>query len=93
MEEELATSTRDIKALGLQLEQKELQLNAKNKEIKTERLKMEDLKTELRNIKAGLHNSARFIQEPKELKEAVKELYRRHLGNFEQVRDDLTRCK
>ena len=93
MEEELATFSRDIKALELQLEQKELQLNAKDKEIKTERLKMNDLKTELRSIKAGLHNSARFIQEPKELKEAVKELYRRHLGDFEQVRDHLVHCR
>ena len=79
-------SSRDIKALELHLEQRELQINAKDKEIRRERQTMEDLRTELRNIKAGLHNSSRFIQEPKELKEAVKELCRKHLEDFEQVR-------
>ena len=78
-------SSRDIKSLELHLEQRELQINAKDKEIRRERQTVEDLRTELRNIKAGLHQSSRFIQEPKELKEAVKELYRKHLEDFEQV--------
>ena len=78
-------SSRDIKALELQLEQRELQLSAKDKEIRSERQQVEDLRTELRNIKCGLHSSSRYIQEPRELKEAVKELYRKHLEDFEQV--------
>ena len=44
-----------------------------------------DLKVELRTMKAGLHNTSQFIQEPKELKEAVKELYRKHLHDYDQV--------
>ena len=78
-------SSRDIKSLELHLEKRELQINAKDKEIRRERQMMEDLRTELRNIKAGLHRSSRYILEPKELKEAVKELYRKHLEDFEQV--------
>ena len=44
-----------------------------------------DLKVELRGIKAGLHGTTRLIQEPKELKEAIKVLYRKHLQHFDQV--------
>ena len=36
-------------------------------------------------MKAGLHNTSQFILEPKELKEAVKELYRKHLHDYDQV--------
>ena len=40
---------------------------------------------EIQNIKAGLHGTTRYIQEPKQLKESVKELYRKYLRDFEQV--------
>ena len=79
-------SSRDIKSLELELERRELQISAKDKEIRRERQSVEDLKTELRNIKTGLDRSSRFIQEPHHLKEAVKELYRKHLDNFKPVR-------
>lgn len=85
MEEELGMSSRDIKSLELELEQSRLQITAKDKEIRRERQTVEDLRTELRNIKTGLDRSSRYIQEPKELKEAVKELYRKHLDNFQPV--------
>ena len=86
MEEELGMSSRDIKSLELELEQSRLQISAKDKEIRRERQTVEDLRTELRNIKTGLDRSSRYIQEPKELKEAVKELYRKHLDDFKSVR-------
>ena len=79
-------SSRDIKSLELELEQSRLQISAKDKEIHRERQTVEDLRTELRNIKTGLDRSSRYIQEPKELKEAVKELYRKHLDDFKPVR-------
>lgn len=85
MEEELGMSSRDITSLNLHLEQRELQISAKDREIRKVRQMVADLRTELRSIKAGLKNSSRFIQEPKELKDAVKELYRKHLKDFEQV--------
>ena len=85
MEEELGMSSRDIKSLELELEQSRLQISAKDKEIRRERQTVEDLRTELRNIKTGLDRSSRYIQEPKELKEAVKELYRKHLDDFKPV--------
>ena len=43
------------------------------------------MRVELQNIKAGLHGTSRYIQEPKQLKEKIKELYRLHLGDFEEV--------
>ena len=46
---------------------------------------MQDLKSEIQNIKAGLHGTTRYIQEPKQLKESVKELYRKYLRDFDQV--------
>ncbi len=39
----------------------------------------QNLKVELRTVKAGLNNGSRFIQELKELKEATKELYTRNI--------------
>ena len=48
-------------------------------------LQVHDLKVELRNIKAGLHNTSRFIQEPKDLKESIKALYRKHLQDYDTV--------
>ena len=48
-------------------------------------VQVHDLKVELRNIKAGLHNTSRFIQEPKDLKEAIKALYRKHLQDYDRV--------
>ena len=49
-------------------------------------VQVHDLKVELRNIKAGLHNTSRFIQEPKDLKEAIKALYRKHLQDYDRVK-------
>ncbi|CAI8000413.1 Cilia- and flagella-associated protein 57 [Geodia barretti] len=74
MEEELGMSSRDIKSLELELEQSRLQISAKDKEIRRERQSVEDLRTELRNIKTGLDRSSRYIQEPKELKEACERI-------------------
>lgn len=85
MEEELGMSSRDIKSLELELEQRGLQINAKEKEIRRVRQTVESLRTELRNIKTGLDRSSQFIQEPKHLKEAVKELYRKHLEDFKTL--------
>ena len=49
-------------------------------------VQVHDLKVELRNIKAGLHNTSRFIQEPKDLKESIKALYRKHLQDYDRVK-------
>ena len=49
-------------------------------------LQVQDLRVEVQNIKAGLHATTRYIQEPKQLKESIKELYRKYLRDFEQAR-------
>ena len=48
-------------------------------------VQVHDLKVELKNIKAGLHSTSRFIQEPKQLKESIKALYRKHLQDYDKV--------
>ena len=85
METELSDLSRENRAQQLVMSQKDLRLDATTKEMQKERQQVQDLKVELRNVKAGLHNTSRYIQEPKELKEAVKELYRKHLHDFDQV--------
>ena len=45
-------------------------------EMMQEREQCQNLKVELRTVKAGLNNGSRFIQE---LKEAIKELYTRNI--------------
>ncbi len=86
MEGELGELSRDNKALQLAMTQKDLRLDATAKDMLHEKQSVQYLKVELKNIKTGLHNTSRFIQEPKELKEKIKELYRKHLHDFDQVR-------
>ncbi len=86
MEGELGELSRDNKALQLAMTQKDLRLDATAKDMLHEKQSVQYLRVELKNIKAGLHSTSRFIQEPKELKEKIKELYRKHLQDFNQVR-------
>lgn len=85
MESELSDLSREKKALDLAMMETKHRLSATTKEMMKEREQSHNLKVELRNVKAGLHNTSRFIQEPKELKEAVKSLYKKHLHDFDQV--------
>lgn len=84
MEAELSGFSRDNKELLLEMEKQKLRLDATSKEMMRERQLVHLRDVELRNIKGGLHKSSRFVQEPKQLKEAVKELYRKHLQDFDQ---------
>ena len=85
MEAELSEFSRENKAKDLDISHNKLRLVATTKEMMQEREQCQNLKVELRTVKAGLHNTSRFIQEPKELKEAIKELYKKHLQDFDQV--------
>ena len=86
METELSEFSRENKALELAMSHNKLRLNATTKEMVQERELCHALKVELRTVKAGLHSTSRYIQEPKQLKEAIKDLYRKHLQDFDQVR-------
>lgn len=88
MEAELSEFSRENKALELAMSHNKLRLAATTKEMMNERDECHNLKVELRNIKAGLHNTSRFIQEPADLKEAIKGLYRKHLQDFDQVSEN-----
>ena len=86
METELSEFSRENKALELAMSHNKLRLAATTKEMVQEREQCHTLKVELRTIKAGLHNTSRFIQEPQHLKEVIKDLYKKHLQDFDQVR-------
>ena len=86
METELSEFSRENKALELGMSHNKLRLSATTKEMMQEREQCHTLKVELRTIKAGLHNTSRYILEPKQLKAAIKELYKKHLQDFDQVR-------
>lgn len=85
MEAELEESSRDNKALLLAIENHELKLKATTKEMNQERQQVHNLKVEIQGFKANLHNTTRFIQEPKQLKETMKEMYKRYLRDYDQV--------
>lgn len=84
MEAELEESSRDNKALLLAIENHELKLKATTKEMNQERQQVHNLKVEIQGFKANLHNTTRFIQEPKQLKETMKEMYKRYLRDYDQ---------
>ena len=89
MEAELSEFSRENKALELAMSHNKLRLAATTKEMMQEREKCHNLKVELRTVKAGLHSTSRFIQEPAELKEAIKDLYKKHLQDFDKVNINL----
>ncbi len=89
METELSEFSRENKALELAMSHNKLRLAATTKEMVQEREQCHMLKVELRTVKAGLHNTSRYIQEPNHLKEAIKDLYKKHLQDFDQVREGI----
>lgn len=48
-------------------------------------IQVHNLKVEIQGFKANLHNTTRFIQEPKQLKETMKEMYKKYLRDYDQV--------
>ena len=48
-------------------------------------VKVHDLKVQIANFKASLQSTSALIQEPKELKLAMKELYKKYLKDYTQV--------
>ena len=68
--------SRENKAKDLDISHNKLHLVAITNEMMQEREQCQNLKVELRTVKAGLNNGSRFIQE---LKEAIKELYTRNI--------------
>ena len=92
MESELSDLSREKRALDLAMMENKHRLSATTKEMMKEREQSHNLKVELRNVKAGLHNTSRFIQEPKELKEAIKSLYKKYLLDFDKVHMYMNVC-
>ncbi|XP_019854181.1 PREDICTED: cilia- and flagella-associated protein 57 [Amphimedon queenslandica] len=84
MEIELSDYSRYNKELLREREQQKLKLEATTKEMMKERRQVHDLKVEIENFKCSLHGTTRHIQEPKVLKEEIKDLYKRYLKNYDE---------
>jgi chromosome segregation ATPase len=54
-------------------------LKATEKEMYMERQKVRDTEAVCRRFKTDLHNCVAYIQEPKKLKESIKQLYAKHV--------------
>ena len=100
MEIELSDYSRYNKELLREREQQKLKLEATTREMMKERrlvyklnknylfivlCQVHDLKVEIENFKCSLHGTTRHIQEPKVLKEEIKDLYKRYLKNYDEV--------
>jgi WD40 repeat protein len=85
MEVELGDYSRDNKELLRQMEQQELKLQATTKEMMKERKQVHDLKVEIDNFKCSLHATTQCIQDPKHLKDAVKDLYKKYLKDYDET--------
>jgi DNA repair exonuclease SbcCD ATPase subunit len=80
MEQELERFHK--KNQSLELKNKELlqKLKATDKELKSERQRVQDTEAILKRFRTDIHHTAGLIQEPKQLKESVISLYKKHVG-------------
>ena len=56
-------------------------------------LQVHDLKVEIENFRCSLHATTRHIQEPKVLKEEVKDLYKKYLKDYDEVKIIKSNCR
>jgi len=79
MESELERFHKQNNGLELNIAELRLKLKATEKELYQERQKCHDIDAEVKRFKTDLHNVTAYIQEPKQLKEGVKELYGKYV--------------
>ncbi|XP_076829140.1 cilia and flagella associated protein 57 [Brachyhypopomus gauderio] len=85
MEGELQEFNNKNTQLDLTINELKLKLKAKDKELHKEKQKVKNGETLVCRFKTDLHNCVRFIQEPKKLKESIRELYKRHVHQSDVV--------
>eukprot|EP00304_Pavlova_gyrans_P012532 CAMPEP_0206035036 /NCGR_PEP_ID=MMETSP1466-20131121/1785_1 /ASSEMBLY_ACC=CAM_ASM_001126 /TAXON_ID=44452 /ORGANISM="Pavlova gyrans, Strain CCMP608" /LENGTH=1327 /DNA_ID=CAMNT_0053409369 /DNA_START=150 /DNA_END=4130 /DNA_ORIENTATION=+ len=78
MDEELERYHFQNQELDLRIHEQKLRLDGMQREIKTQRTKLSDAAADVHAFKSGLHDTIQHIQDPRRLKEKVKELYQRH---------------
>merc|ERR1719171_89054 len=79
MDAELEDYVRKNKQLALDISQLQMKQRALQEEIKTQKKKLRDDMALIKRFKIDLHECLQFIQEPKQLKEAVALLYRKYV--------------
>merc|ERR1712144_189953 len=79
MDAELDAYMRDNKQLALDISQLQMKQRALQEEIKTQKKKLRDDMALIKRFKIDLHECMQFIQEPKQLKEAVALLYSKYV--------------
>merc|ERR1711937_841100 len=79
MEAELEDYMRKNKQLALDISQLQMKQRALQEEIKTQKRKLRDDVALIKRFKIDLHECMQFIQEPKQLKEAVALLYSKYV--------------
>jgi chromosome segregation ATPase len=78
MESELERISKTNQVLDLNIVQLKQKLKATEKEMQAERLAVREKEQHIRKFQTDLHNTVGLIQEPKQLKDSIKELYKKY---------------
>ncbi|XP_053484612.1 cilia- and flagella-associated protein 57 isoform X3 [Ictalurus furcatus] len=85
MEAELEQFRKKCTQLDLTISELKLKLKATTRERQKERQRVQDVQAVLHRFKTDLHNCVGFIQEPKKLKESIREIYDRYIQQSDVV--------
>ncbi|XP_034159183.2 cilia- and flagella-associated protein 57 isoform X1 [Pangasianodon hypophthalmus] len=85
MEAELEQFRKKSTQLELTITELKLKLKATDKERQKEMQRIRDVEAVLHRFKTDLHNCVGFIQEPKKLKESIREIYERYVQQSDVV--------
>ncbi|XP_055986867.1 cilia- and flagella-associated protein 57 [Sorex fumeus] len=85
MENELERFHKQNTQLGLNITELWQKLKASNKELREEQQKQRDTEALVRRFKTDLHNCVAYIQEPRLLKEKVRELFEMYVQRADMV--------
>lgn len=79
MESELERFHKQNTQLELNITEYKQKLRATDKELRMERQRVRDIEAIIKHMKIDLHNCVGHIQDPKRLKEFIKELHEKHV--------------
>uniref|UniRef100_W5MH82 Cilia- and flagella-associated protein 57 n=1 Tax=Lepisosteus oculatus TaxID=7918 RepID=W5MH82_LEPOC len=85
MESELERFHKQNTQLELNITELKQKLKATDKEMHKEMQRVRDVEALVRRFKTDLHNCVGFIQEPKKLKDSIRELYDRYVQQSDVV--------
>ncbi|XP_010011942.1 PREDICTED: WD repeat-containing protein 65-like, partial [Nestor notabilis] len=85
MEGELERFHKESTQLKLNITQLQQKLKATDNEMHRERQKKQNMEALIKRFKGDLHNCAGFIQEPKKLKNEIRELYTKYVQESDLI--------